>query len=287
MTPEPTAKGIGNFGSDAPRCIRVVMNVYVDDGHTMDGAHMCLAGYSGTYGAMGDLADEWLKLSGDLPGNSLHTSDFLSGKGQYKGWDVPYDGRIKLLQQFIEIINRHAVYGFVVTVDCAVLKEEAKGLEARIGVPKQYMEQFEKNAFCLSRVIGLNLHSRLKPDALSIICDSGKSAMHMYGAFDRLKSIPQYKNRLAAITFGDDRFMQPLQAADLLACVLVKDRGRRGHGARPIGLPTLQELFDTPGSRVTYDSEHWTRERIEQVFRNLAPPADSSSESGSGEGKSV
>ena len=61
----------------------------------------------------------------DLPGYTLHTTDFLAGRRQYKDLQMPHAERIHLLQKLVGVINTYMDFGYIVSVDTVALQEVA------------------------------------------------------------------------------------------------------------------------------------------------------------------
>lgn len=235
---------------------------------TMNGDYICLAGYAATDGAWQDLSSEWLALvkTHRLPNTHLHTTDFLAAKSErYKSLDLCPEQRVAVLREFISLINKYLDYGVIIGLDAKELKEITKEWppEARLN----------KHEFCLARAVRhLQEFRPLSGNTLGIICDHTDSASHMLGAYRMLKKRhAEFRDVLTFIAFGDDRLMQPLQAADLLACTAVNEwiRTRINQKGNPL-LPPLEDLLAVPeGSRITYTAELWDRENLQRQAASM------------------
>jgi hypothetical protein len=66
-------------------------------------------------------------------------------------------------------------------------------------------------------------------DGLSLICDEDEeTAPNFYKLYRRIKKVwPKAKDKLAGITFADDKFLFALQAADLVASLIRLEAGRK------------------------------------------------------------
>lgn len=72
-------------------------------------------------------------------------------------------------------------------------------------------------------------------------------ALYMYKLYRRVKLIdPRAREKLAAISFADDRFLFGLQAADLLASVLRRESGKRFHGTDYDYAPIFDAITKQP-----------------------------------------
>jgi hypothetical protein len=145
----------------------------------------------------------------------LHASDFFSGKSPtYAHLNLTPDQRVQVAREMFSLIHRSIPLGIIVTVDAVAFNK----------IMKRNAVRTNAQIFCLARAVThvINRMPSLMPGChgLSVICDSGPTAMHMYGAYSALKKQERtFDETVAAIAFADDRAYQPLQAADLLACL--------------------------------------------------------------------
>ena len=227
-----TVTGISTVVRRDHRCPQatLVMHVYLDDSESLNGDGLvCIAGYAAYDDNWQRFSEEWVKLlrRHNLPPETaakyLHTADFLSGEAKcYRplGFDGPR--RVEIVKEFIAVIRRHIDFGLGVAVDSRAYKQAMDKTEKKKRLPQR--------AFCFGRAVHMLMNApQLLPDGetISIVCDDGSSAMHMYGAFKKLRERNStLKNRLGSLAFADDRFFQPLQAADLLACVTLREHHR-------------------------------------------------------------
>jgi hypothetical protein len=100
----------------------------------------------------------------------------------------------------------------------------------------------------------------------------------MLGAFTKLRKKSQnLRDRLGSITFADDRFFQPMQAADLLACITLREQ-HRTHDAWSNEFGSFGSLLRAPNNfhGIVYLSELWGEEEIvkrSEDIRRAAQPS--------------
>jgi hypothetical protein len=242
------------------------MHVYLDDSESLNGNGLiCLAGYAAYDDSWQEFANEWVCLLNkyNLPPETnakyLHTAEFMAAEGNYSSFKcLGKNGRIEIIKEFILVIRRYIEFGIAVAVDSAAYLDYKKNNKDKdIKDPRQ---------FCLYRVIKLLMtanHLINDGEIVSIVCDEHHSAMHLYGAFASLRKDEILRNRLGSITFADDRFFQPLQAADLLACITLKEQKKIQDEWTPT-FAEFSEILKTEDEQcgIHYLSELWDAEEI-------------------------
>lgn len=123
--------------------------------------------------------------------------------------------------------------------------------------------------FCLVRLFHLLLKRRdLYPQHanITVICDSGNSSQTMLTAYNKLKKSERELNLgLSCIGFADDRFYLPLQAADMLACLVIHQE-RRVQGQQQPVYGSSENLFEEALKKndLPYEPERWGQEDIDR-----------------------
>lgn len=222
-----------------------VVDVYLDDSDTLQsGGFVCLAAYAMSGPDWREFAFKWYQkaMQAGLPHGYLHTSDFLAGKGLYRGMDLTMEQRLAILKEMLALIHSEVPLAIGVTVD-------ARALANLLGRHKRLRVSAE--VFCLIRILKLlEIHSARLNGGLtcaSIICDYWESATRMLGAYRALKKKQlEVYSKIAGIAFVDDRFYQPLQCADLFACLLAKEERREYSGEQQV-YGSLRELLNVTG----------------------------------------
>lgn len=174
---------------------------------------------------------EWHALLGQHQIPYLHATDFFSPHAPlYKGMEADLPRKIEIARDFAAVALRHAYWGYQVGVNAAAYKRHLPDAAKII----------KADAFAFLRVLS---QLRLAMEALGdyedfLECyfDEKDTATRFYQSWRSLKSRRIAERRwFAAITFADDEFVLPLQAADLLCASAIK----------PAGDP-IAELFKAP-----------------------------------------
>jgi hypothetical protein len=101
-----------------------------------------------------------------------------------------------------------------------------------------------------------------------------RAVIRFYKAILRLRKInPNLGNYIGAVSFADDRFIIPLQAADMLAYLTGRlFHDRMAGKARAVELPEpLKSLIVSPdsGYGMDYEQELWDAERLGRELHNF------------------
>jgi hypothetical protein len=131
------------------------------------------------------------------------------------------EARTEALLPFIAAIRKHLWIISGIALDVAAFN----------GMPSHYHELFGKDPFFTAflRQLLEILEITHAEDKLTMICDDEEQmALPMYKLYRRVKLIhPEARNKLKALTFGDDEWMHGLQAADLVSSIIRMEAGKR------------------------------------------------------------
>jgi hypothetical protein len=184
----------------------------------------------------------------------------LSASSEYEeAWkNSSYEDRLTIVREFIQVIQRHVLYGVTVGID-AVAFREVFAEERKKPPPEE---------FCFYRVMRRAVERCLIPAwqgmlPLSLIFDDSEHSMRFYSAYRAVRSRNvEVREAVCSITFADDRFIGALHAADLLACATVREQ-RRGDKAWDEHSP-FRGLVQatTPVYGKLYEQEYWDEEEI-------------------------
>ena len=235
------------------------MHVFIDDSGSFGHEEfLCLAGFVASQPNWDALYDEWRILLRKHKLKVLHTSDFLSGKGEYAELELTYEARIGVVKEFAGCARRYAGAAIIVAVDAAAYKTLLSG------APKKP----QPKSFCFHRVLR-HAHTQMREwgynDPISFVFDDDPRVTSIFlGHWNKLKKTRAFhRNALAGIMFADDRLMPPLQAADLLACTVTREqrKGATGWGSDS----PFTDLFVDPatGRAMPIQHEYWTASEIE------------------------
>ena len=239
------------------RKYQVVMYVYADD--STKGDFVCIAAYLGSGLQMNALHEEWgsLLLKYELP--RLHASDFMTGQPEYSIVIKDLDERRRVITEFCEIPKRHAAYAIAISTnvrDFKAAREHVKGPKGPSGFLFYRM---------LARIYAkLDEMEAIEPVGF-IFDNSEAESMRFYNIWYKAKKYRKFaRDRLASITFGDDRMIAPVQAADVLAYGVWQEYPN----GSSIGVNgPFRELFSPCGSRLNpFEWEHWDSEMLAENF---------------------
>jgi hypothetical protein len=93
------------------RSMRMLQAFFDDADSFKDSGSLCLAGYVSDQYAWTALSQEWASLLGKHQMAYLHTSDFLSGHPPYAAVTLEDEDRVKIVREFVQVINRHVLFG--------------------------------------------------------------------------------------------------------------------------------------------------------------------------------
>lgn len=241
-----------------------------DAGKWQDRDFICLCGYISDGERWQSFAEQWqglLRPSG-LP--SLHMANFFHVAHKKLGWN---DVQAKaFLMEAAKIIRDNAVIGFSVGLDA----KHYRGIprDRRAAMPMPHMA-------CIQRTLR-RIRDRLADESYSgriafVLDEDEGSAVAIYRDILRVrKSRPAIGHYIGAVTFADDGFYGPLQAADMLANLsygYLRDRASGRIGADLEDMPdVLKALIYDPATgiqRVEMVQELWSAEEINRGIDEL------------------
>jgi hypothetical protein len=219
-----------------------------------------LAGYLSYPAALSAFIEEWqqLVLHHGLPGLHLRAimrPDFL----EKQGWDQAK--RNAVLMEFAALIPKHKLVGVGVGIDAEHWRNLPKARRRAFGNAQE---------FAFQRIvwqIGNRLQGLSENDFISVCFDqdrdfSGARLNLFWHAKDRFK----WARRFHEISFGDSRYIVPLQAADLLASETRKELIRRAED-KPSTERFKSLLALELGEAMRTRGEFWDRDLTEKRMR--------------------
>ena len=227
-----------------------MIQAYFDDSGSggRDGM-VCISGFTAHGDRCERLAYDWLDLLQKHRLTHLHTSDFLSGNGEYKALGLSKDRRIEITCEFLSCLRKYAELWVGVAVESSGVRKL-----------RMHPSRFTPLMFCFSRVIKLTVRGlqswgdAAPPFAMAF--DDSQKALACHGALQRLKCTKlEVKDSVAAYSFADDRHIQCLQAADMLACLTTKEYGKGLEHAWVAG--PFRETFLADNTLLKATSEAW------------------------------
>ena len=239
------------------RQARLMLQAYFDDSASANQKGIvCLAGFVASDVNCQALAHDWFRLTQKHSIKRLHTSDFLSGKGEYEQMvadGLTFDKRIAIIGEFVFLFRKYVQAMIAVGVDIPAYQLAFAA----------YGKKFNPVEFCFYRIIRNSIEaSQLwEPAAmpLSIAFDDSRESPKFLSAIRSLKqNRREVRKAVGAISFVDNRWVQPMQAADMFACFAVREF-RKPESEAWKDLPQRDMLFtlEDPSRGIPGASELW------------------------------
>jgi hypothetical protein len=230
-----------------------MIQVYFDDSGTGNRSMVSMCGFAARDSMCESLARQWVDLLRKHGIDSLHTSAFLAGRGPYQELGLTAERRGEIALEFAVCLRRNAELFVAVAAENEALRSVGADLS-----PLQ---------FCMFRTIRRTVDELRGwgegtiPFAMNF--DDSSEALECHKAvLDLRRHRTEVADSVGAYSFANDQHIQPLQAADLLACITTKEY-RRGDAGWSDG-PFREILFseDQAFPQLTSVSELWTRESL-------------------------
>jgi len=206
--------GFGSWGD------RVRHATFDDSGGKQDGAFI-YAGYIAPRSYWDRFNQAWDNALGSCHLPYLHTSEFIQTISIIGHEPRTDDDAYVILKPFIDVIQEHIVWGEGYAVIGVTTADAWSGLSAE---EKKVVSQPSQD--CFESAVGLACHSLRDSlsaaNPLAIQLDEAANISALVGVYKKLKSDPLYKDSLGAICFADDKKLRPIQAADLLAYLILR-----------------------------------------------------------------
>lgn len=248
------------------------MHVFADDSDTFGkNGFLCLAGFIADDQGWDNLLNRWVDKLEEHGLEGIHTSDFLAGNGEYRslGWD--WERRLSVLSEFMDIIRDEVSMGIACTVNAGEYRH----------LLKDSKKKMKPEEFCFHRILimSFNYMKDVKSnESLTVwLDDSEKTSSRFLNIWTRIKkNWKGDKSMLASISFGDDRALPQLQAADVLANILVRSNSAGldpWHGKSP-----YNRMFIHPETRAVsrkIKAEIWEpkdMDRLKDAIVEIAKP---------------
>lgn len=134
--------------------------------------------------------------------------------------------KLGMYAEFIQAIKQNVDHGIVIAVDVEGYMSLPGKTRAFVGGDPHYL------AFQAALVKVKEYASSIPDTVLSMVCDDNvETACTCYQMFNRLRQKdPTYRKLIKSISFADDEFYYPLQAADLLCWASRSEAMQRFYG---------------------------------------------------------
>lgn len=242
------------------------MHVFIDDSDTFaKNGFLCLAGFIASDAAWDAFCIRWADLLQKHSIAVMHTAHFLSGQGIYRCLGHSYERRIEILSEFLDVIREETQCGIIAAVNAGDYREVLKSAKKKL----------QPEEFLFRRIIRRSFDYMVEIKSVESIGlwfdDSEKTSSRFLAIWQRTKKHWKgEKSMLGSIAFGDDVALPPLQAADVLANVLVRSHASgvdAWHGQSP-----FSRLFIDPHTRTVAKhirAEIWEPKDVERMSKAI------------------
>ena len=222
-------------------CVRHA--TFDDSGGKQDGAFV-YAGYVAPKAYWDRFNSAWDDALAVYHLNYLHTSEFLQTIPMIGDKSRTDDDAYIILKPFINTIQQHLVWGEGYAVIGVTTADAWSGLtkEEKRVVRQPALDSFESAVGLACRLLAPSL-SRANPLAIQV--DEGGDIAVMAGAYRKLKRFPEYRDSLGGICFIDDTKLRSIQAADMLAHLVLRG-WRKNRLAQPLEARLRRLIVDNP-----------------------------------------
>jgi hypothetical protein len=209
-----------------------MLSAYLDEtGLDAETDLLWIAGYVADSTTWFDFSREWREGLREHRVTALHMREFTASRGQFVGWSEPQ--RKALLTDAISIINAKDVHGIAVGVDKAAFDEAVHSKEGRVNVTltgeparDPYLWAFHDVVIELANQV-----DHLQPgERVACVLDRQErleaASRRIFVGLAGDTTWPRHA-RLGSLSFAAADGCPPLQAADLLAYEVRKERNRR------------------------------------------------------------
>jgi len=231
-----------------------------ESGKFHDHDFICIAGYIAEDPNWDAFCKQWQSLLKKHRLQTIHMTDLMALKGEYKGLGWSEENKVSVVKDFIGAIRDNVLAGFAVGLDAKYYRS----------MMKETKKRFQPQVFCFARLIKL-LMNRLNAwgwtePISSVFDDCRQYSMKCYSALCDIKEKHgEVRKLIASITFADDEVFYPLQAADLLAYATRQEQ-RMGDGAWSEGSIFYDLLREEKsGYGILYESEYWDGPELDRV----------------------
>ncbi len=250
--------------------IRLTMSLHAyfdESGKWHDGnGFICLCGYLSDDKGWGEFNDRWNELLQKHQFMFIHMTEF-SSECHKRNWSQ--EKTAEVLVEFIDAIRTQMIAGFAIGIDGPYFRRKYE----LIGKPNA-----DPALFAIERILG-SMNDACKrwigdrTARMFLMFDEDEEySIQCYRKISRLRKIrPDVKKLIGAIAFGDDEYLSPLQAADILANLTTRymrekiKTGKDEMGALLTRLLSAPE----PGYGIMWKPELWDAAGIDANWDQL------------------
>jgi len=102
----------------------------------------------------------WGATLRDADARHFHATDFWSGRGEFRGWELSGARPITFSKRFTHCAAKHCEYGFAFGVDLEHFETELAGVHAKVKTPH---DRLTPSMLCFARILNTAAHFTLRP----------------------------------------------------------------------------------------------------------------------------
>lgn len=256
--------------TDMPDPLRVFSAFFDETGTAPDADLLWIAGYIAEEKTWFEFSRQWRTVLVEHGVSALHMRHSTAGRGEFLGWDE--SRRKPFMEDLISVANSCDLWGVAVGVDKAAfdaLTHAADGSVLLTLAGEKARDPYLW-AFHDAVIEAANQIDHIPEETVAFVFDRQdrlqSAADRIFEALKAQESWPR-RSRLGSLTFDESRLRPPLQAADLLAYEIQKERKRRTSASdRPerISLGRLRSRL--------LASRYWDRASLEKCIATGASP---------------
>jgi hypothetical protein len=241
-----------------------------DAGKWQDRDFICLCGYLSEGPKWEEFTQSWNAVLSRHGMPHLHMATFYH-EAKVNGWSNTKANDVLL--ELAAIVRKQALIGFAVGLDAKYYRSLPK--EKKNGITKPHVA-------CLQRILRM-IRDRLRDEnylgRITFTLDEEEgSAVELYRDIIGLRrSRPDLGHYIGAVCFADDRYLVPLQAADLFANLnyrWLRDRTLGKASAEELPEPLKSLIVDPAGRSIDLHDELWNEDALRSGIEQLTASSE-------------
>lgn len=236
-----------------------------ESGKWQDKDFICLCGYLSTDEKWTEFLERWRRVLDKHCLGAMHLWEFRQ-RCKAQGWTAAQVDSV--LSEFVDVIRDCILIGFAIGLDAKHYRGMPSHAQRALGDP---------GVLCLHRLLRL-IRDRLRKEQytnrIAVTFDEDETyAGKWYRTICRLrKANADLGHYIGAVSFADDTFILPLQAADVLTGLTgqwFRTRAAKGDAPMPPMLDRVLRSPDVPGHGVDMEEELWDGPALNKSWKEL------------------
>jgi hypothetical protein len=252
-----------------------------ESGDWNDQDFIALAGLTSSEAGWEALCQEWpiLLQKHEIP--VVHMKEIMPERGKSPAASWKMDKKLAMIEEFIGVIKKYMQYGFGIALDAKYYREQVSIVEKAAKEMGIKTKPFQPQIFCVARLLRRFIdhlkESRIYAqradgrNPFSLIFDENEAyAMKCYSFICKLRHRDSFiKESIASVSFANDYFFYPLQAADILAYATQNElrKGDKAWDESNVYTRFFDEVDPAYGNR--YYSEAWGEQDSEALTKAM------------------